>query len=92
MGVHVDGIEVFNLPKDDLAPHLSFVGCVQVALAFWALWALLHCVEHILLTLCVPLYREQEGRDVHDYRMNLNSLVHAVSSVGLSVYCTFYSW
>ena len=92
MGVHVDGIEVFLLPKDDIAPHLSFSGYFQVALVFCALWTLFHCVEHVMLTLCIKLYRDQKGRDVHDYRMNLNSLIHAVTSVGLSVYCQFFAW
>ena len=92
MGVHVDGIEVLLLPKDDIAPKLSIFGSFQVALVFCALWTLMHCVEHVLLTLCIKLYRDQKGRDVHDYRMYLNSLIHAVTSVGLSVYCTFFTW
>ena len=87
MGVYVEGIEVFNLPKDDIAPHLTFLGYVQLGIVFCAIWVLFHCIEHILLKLFVPLYREQKGRDVHDYRMNYNSFFHATSSVCLSVYC-----
>ena len=92
MVVHVDGIEVFNLPKDDFAPHLSLMGYVQLALAFCSLWVLLHCIEHIVLLYFVKLYREQVGRDIHDYRMNANSFFHATTSVILSIYCTFYAW
>ena len=92
MGVYADGIDVLNLPKDDFAPHMSLGGYVELALAFICFWVLMHCFLHVLLMNFVKLYREQVGRDVHEYRQYLQAFIHAVSSVILSVYCTFYSW
>ena len=92
MAIHIDGIEVLTLPKDDFAPKLSLFGYVQLALAFIAFWVLMHCFLHIALYYLVPLYREQVGREIHEYRGNAQSFIHAVTSVLLSIYCSFYAW
>jgi hypothetical protein len=64
---------------------------VELALFFCALWVLHHVWLHIILKFFVPLYNQQVGRDIADYRMNWNSFIHASISAALSVYCSFYA-
>ena len=80
------------MPPLAVAPHLSFLGYVQVLLAFIALWVILHGLQHGVLLMCDGVYRGLEGRDMYEYKSYVNGFFHALVSTSLAIYCTWYAW
>ena len=76
---------------DDVAPHLPFSSYLFLA-GIGALYFLIqHIVLHILLRMFYPGYQKLNTHDFHEYRIKINSIVHATLATVFSVYCMFYT-
>ena len=88
----IDGIDVFILPKDGLAPKLTFEGYIEISLVFCVIWIICHIIFHLLLRIFSRVYREGEPKEACNYRMHWISFVHACTAFSLSVYCCWFTW
>ena len=76
---------------DDVAPHLPFSGYLFLAVIGALYFLIQHAVLHILLKLLYPGYKKLNTHDFHEYRMQVNAIVHATLATVFSVYCMFYT-
>jgi len=83
---------IWNMPIDGIAPRMEFRYYAELALMFMGYFVVMHFILHWANLATNALYRSKSTTDRHEYRAQMNSIVHAVPCIYLSVYATFYTW
>ncbi len=76
---------------DDIAPHLPVSGYLFLAFAGIAFFFLLHIVLHFLIKVFYPGYAKLSSHDMHEYRMQVNGIVHALLASFFALYCILWT-
>lgn len=76
---------------DDIAPYLPLSGYVYLGLVGVAYFCVQHAVLHALLGMVYPRYKEMNSHDFHEYRMQINALIHGCLSTSFALYCTIWT-
>lgn len=76
---------------DEEAPHLPLSGYLFYGVVFALYFAVQHLVIHIVLLFAYPGYKKMNSHDLHEYRMQWNSLIHAILATWFAAYCMLYT-
>ena len=76
---------------DDVAPYLPFTGYLTYAALGIGYFLVQHAILHVIIKLVYPKYASLPSRNLHDYRMQVNAILHALVASCLSFYCLFLS-
>ena len=76
---------------DDIAQNLPLSGYIFLSVIGVVYFLIQHSVIHVILRMFYPGYTKLNTHDCHEYRMQVNGLVHATLATIFSVYCMFYT-
>ena len=80
-----------NGSPDAIALHLSFSGYLSLAVSGICLFCANHLLLHFVIKAVYPKYNTLPARDFHEYRMQVNAIVHAVFTSIFTLYCLFWT-
>lgn len=76
---------------DAEAPKLDLLGNAQLGMIGCAFFVALNVAEHIVLTFVYPGYSKLASDRMHEYRMLVNSVIHATAATCFAWYCMWYT-
>ena len=74
---------------DDEAPQLPLTGYMTYAAIGIIYFLVQHAILHVLIKTIYPKYLCLQSREFHDYRMQVNAVIHAIAASLFSFYCLF---
>ena len=74
-----------------MAPFLDLSGYLFLGVIFALFFVIQHAVLHVFIRILYPEYMKMNSHDFHEYRMQVNALVHAVFATAFSFYCMFFT-
>ena len=84
-------MDQYLLTLDAEAPHLDLSGYLFYGVIGAVYFVVQHAVLHVVLRMLYPRYNKMNSHDFHEYRMQVNALVHACCATSFAIYCIYFT-
>ena len=76
---------------NQVAPELDFSATGQLALIGCLYFIFQNCVLQFVIGVVYPGFRKMARKEMHEYRMQINAILHAVMTTIFAAYCIWFT-